>query len=53
MFGTSCHIYTLKKVSQQTRGVDPMLFLCCADAEDGGPPLKQHCVNSSCLLGIA
>ena len=28
-----------------------MLFKCCADAEDGEPTLKQHCVNSSCLLG--
>ena len=39
--------------SQQTRDVDPMLFLCWADVGDGGPTLKQHWVNVSCLLGPA
>ena len=31
--------------------IDPMLFQCCADVEDGGPALEQHWVNASCLLG--
>ena len=29
-----------------------MLFYCWADVEDGGPTLKQHWVNVSCLLGM-
>ena len=29
-----------------------MLFQCWAGVEDGGPTLKQHWVNASCLLGI-
>ena len=29
-----------------------MLFLCWASVEDGGPTLKQHWVNASCLLGM-
>ena len=28
-----------------------MLFYCCANFEDGGPPLEQHWVNFSCLIG--
>ena len=28
-----------------------MLFQCCASVADDGPPLKQHWVNASCLLG--
>ena len=28
-----------------------MLFQCWASVEDGGPTLKLHWVNSSCLLG--
>ena len=28
-----------------------MLFQCWASVEDGGPILKQHWVNASCLLG--
>ena len=31
--------------SQQTRGVHPLLFQCCASVEDGGPTLKQHWVK--------
>ena len=27
------------------------LTQCCADVEDGGPALEQHCVNALCLLG--
>ena len=34
-----------------TREVEPILFLCWADVEDGGPTLKQHWLNLSCLLG--
>ena len=36
---------------QQTRAVDPMLFECWASLADGGPTLKQHKVNVSCLMG--
>ena len=28
-----------------------MLFQCWASVEDGGPTLKQHRVNASCVLG--
>ena len=38
-------------VTQQTRGIHPMLFQCWASVEDGGPTLKQHWVNAPCLLG--
>ena len=34
-----------------TRGIDPMLFSCWADVENGGPTLEQHRVNASCLVG--
>ena len=37
--------------TQLSRGIDPMLFYCCADVEDGGPALEQYWVNASCLLG--
>ena len=37
--------------TQLSRGIDPMLFVCCADVEDGGPALEQHWANASCLLG--
>ena len=33
-----------------TRGIHPMLFRCWTSVEDGGPTLKQHWVNASCLL---
>ena len=36
---------------QQTRYIDPMLDQCWADVGDGGPPLVQHWVYVSCLLG--
>ena len=39
--------------TQQTRGFHPMLFQCWASVVDGGPTLKQHWVNASCLLGRA
>ena len=37
--------------SQQTRDVDPMLIQCWSSVYDAGPPLNQHRVNVSCLLG--
>ena len=37
--------------TQQTRGVQPMLCQWWASAVGGGPTLKQHLLNSSCLLG--
>ena len=37
--------------SQHTRDIHPMLCLCWASVEDGGPMLKQHWVNAPCLLG--
>ena len=39
---------------QQTRHVQPMLFYCWANVEDGGPTLKQHWFNISLsyLLGL-
>ena len=40
-----------KHPTQQARDIDPMLFYCLADVEDGGPALKQHWVNVLCLLG--
>ena len=30
-----------------------MLFQCWSMVETGGPTLKKHCVNASCLLGYA
>ena len=30
-----------------------MLFQCWASVKDGGPTLKQHWVNTSCLMGRA
>ena len=38
-------------VAQQTRGIRPMLFQCWSSIEDAGLTLKQHWVNSPCLLG--
>ena len=40
-------------LSQQTRGIHPMLLQCWASVEDGGPTLKQHWVNAPCLLGAS
>ena len=37
--------------SQQTQDVKLMLFQCRANVADGGPTLKQHWLNVSCLLG--
>ena len=39
-----------KRLSQQTRDVQPMLFECWANVVDGGPTFKQHWLNVSCLL---
>ena len=36
---------------QQTRDSVPMLGLCWAIVEDGGPTLTQYWVNVLCLLG--
>ena len=32
------------------QGIHPMLLQCWASVEDGGPTLKQHCVNASTEL---
>ena len=40
-------------ITQQIGGIHPMLFQCWASVEDGGPALKQHRMNASCLLGRA
>ena len=40
-----------RQLSQETRGLDPMLFQCWPSDVGGGPILKQHWVKSSCLLG--
>ena len=37
--------------AQQTRAFDPMLFQYWPTANGAGPTLKQHWVESSCLLG--
>ena len=37
--------------AKQTRAVDPMLYKCWADVEDGGPTIKQRWLNVSRLLG--
>ena len=39
------------QLSQQTRGLDPILFQCWSSAVGVGPILKQHWVKSSRLLG--
>ena len=44
-------VYRLKKISQQTRDIHPMLFQCWATVFKSGPTLKQHWVNALCLLG--
>ena len=41
-----------RDVSQQTRGAQPVLVYRWANVEDGGPTLKQHWLNASCLLGL-
>ena len=37
--------------TQLTRGIHPMLFQCWVSIEYGGPTLKRHWANASCLLG--
>ena len=39
-----------RQLSQQTRGLYPMLFQCWSSAVGGGSILKQHWVKSSCWL---
>ena len=39
------------QLSQETRGLDSMLFQYWSSAVGGGLILKQHWVKSSCLLG--
>ena len=34
------------------QGIHPMLFLCWTSVEDGGPKLKRHWINASCLLEL-
>ena len=41
---------TMRKTTQQTCDVYPMLFKCWPIAFDAGPTLKQHWVNISSLL---
>ena len=40
-----------RQLSQETRGLNPMLFQYWSSAVVGGPILKQHWVKSSRLLG--
>ena len=47
----TCHFLRAIAISQQTQGIQPMLFQCCASVEDGGPTLKRHWMNDPCLLG--
>ena len=47
----TARVYPNADSSQETRGLDPMLFQCWPSAVGGGPILKQHWVKSSCLLG--
>ena len=44
------HVERHQTRSQQTRGVEPMLFQCWASAVGGGPTLKQDWFNPSCSL---
>ena len=37
--------------AQQILDVAPLLFRCRTIVGDGGPRLKQHLMNVSCLLG--
>ena len=39
------------RTTQQTQGIDAMLFLCWANVVDVEPTSKQHRVNALCLLG--
>ena len=45
-----CYIY--RYISQQTRGVGPMLGWCWASVVDDGPTSSQHWANASCLPGF-
>ena len=38
------------ELTQQIRGIHPLLFQCWAIGKDDGPTLKQHWVNAACLL---
>ena len=38
--------------AQQTRGIYSMLFQCCPIVFDAGPTLKQHWINTPCLLVV-
>ena len=44
------HVSKRRQLSQQTRGLDPMLFQCWSRSVGGGSILKQHWVKSSCWL---
>ena len=41
----------LAMVTQETRGIDPILVKCWDSVVDGGPTLNQYWVHASCLLG--
>ena len=40
----------VRRGSQQTRHIHPMLVQCCVSVADGGPTMYQHWVDVSCLL---
>ena len=40
----------MRRGSQQTRHIHPMLVQCCVSVADSGPTMYQHWVNVSCLL---
>ena len=44
-------VYETRRVTQQTRHVETMMFQYWASVADIGPTLKHPCLNVSCLLG--
>ena len=51
MYVCMCRYLYLTLLSQQTRGVGPMLVCGWASVVDDGPTSAQHWANASCLLG--
>ena len=43
-------MFAQNMASQQTQGVEPVLFECWSTVYDAGPALKQHCFNALCVL---
>ena len=41
-----------RQLSQETRGLDPMLFQCWSNAVGGGPILKQYWVKNLVFAGL-